>query len=300
MFCTHTFILKKASQVETPSSHPSSAFSTSSVSPRPPLIATVRQVENAEGRVSTHLELPTEPSRALPQLQTKLSSSAMPPPSFIPTIGATSSTCKSSKNKRSSEPLTKETTKKAKINSSVSALVLPALPVAPLTPVEENLQIRRSDMTPSSLRITDVSRAVPNTVVHSTLSGAIPSRFKPLIMKKKPSQIAPFPSSTKAVSLSRTAGSSVDSSVTLRYLELAASPAPPSLSSITLPPSLQHRKRVQQWAIILSQIDEESCAQCSLVSKMLRYAGILNFQRYQDFLLIGIYSLSVSTGSITA
>ncbi|TFY61292.1 hypothetical protein EVJ58_g4607 [Rhodofomes roseus] len=52
-------------------------------------------------------------------------------------------------------------------------------------------------------------------------------------------------------------------------------PAPP-LSPITLPPSLVQRKRVQQWAIILSGLSDAERRQCVVVSRMFRYAVYLS------------------------
>lgn len=77
---------KNATSTKEALPHVPSAPSRNSLPPRPPLIATVCQVKDAEGHMSTHLELPKEPDR--PQLQKALSSHAMPPPSTIPTKGA--------------------------------------------------------------------------------------------------------------------------------------------------------------------------------------------------------------------
>ncbi|KAH9911500.1 uncharacterized protein B0H18DRAFT_892711 [Fomitopsis serialis] len=54
-------------------------------------------------------------------------------------------------------------------------------------------------------------------------------------------------------------------------------PAPvPELTSITLPPSLAQRKRVQHWAVILSGLAAAERRQCVLVSRMFRYAVYLS------------------------
>ncbi|GJE88344.1 hypothetical protein PsYK624_044270 [Phanerochaete sordida] len=50
----------------------------------------------------------------------------------------------------------------------------------------------------------------------------------------------------------------------------------PALHSISLPPPLSQRKRVQRWAIILRGLDDASRRQCALVSRTFRYAIYLS------------------------
>ncbi len=265
--------------------------SRSSLPPRPPLIATVCQVKDAAGHTSTHLELPKEPE--YPQLQKALSSHSMPPPSTIPTKGDASAAKKTTGTKRPGKPLATKPTKKAKINPPVALPSPLALPAASSSFIEE---ASSTSSVPDTLQLLEkenlaISRVVPNTVAHPNLptGTGTAKRFKPLVVKKpnpdlscRSAKLAPPPRPAQPRTNSVV---EAKSPISLRYLELVTSPDPPKLTSITLPPPLQHRKRVQRWAIILSQVNEDDCRQCTLVSKMLRYAGMTIFSVFSLFII---------------
>ena len=121
------------------------------------------------------------------------------------------------------------------------------------------------------------SGAIPNTALLKNPASTAEKRFKPLISKNKvnPEQATSAPikkNAEKATQSQRTVLSKVSLDAN-RYLEFP-SPAPvPSLTTISLPPPLMQRKKVQRWAIILSQVEEEDCKQCALVSRTFRYAS---------------------------
>lgn len=282
---------KNATSTKEALPHVPSAPSRNSLPPRPPLIATVCQVKDAEGHMSTHLELPKEPDR--PQLQKALSSHAMPPPSTIPTKGGASAAKKTTGTKRPGKPLATKPTKKAKINPPVALPAPLALPAASSSSIEE---ASSTSSVPATLQLLEkenlaISRVVPNTVAHPNLptGTGTAKRFKPLVVKKpnpdlscRSAKLAPPP---RPAQLWTNSVVEAKPPISLRYLELVTSPDPPKLTSITLPPPLQHRKRVQRWAIILSQVNEDGCRQCALVSKMFRYAGITIFSEFTSSII---------------
>jgi hypothetical protein len=59
----------------------------------------------------------------------------------------------------------------------------------------------------------------------------------------------------------------------LWHLDFPTHPGPPLLSVIAIPPPLSQRKLVQRWAIVLSGLSGKELFLCSLVSKLIRYAG---------------------------
>lgn len=103
--------------------------------------------------------------------------------------------------------------------------------------------------------------------------------FKPLTITQSPSAVLSS-GNGKAVQLSSSLHGNHDmpSSVTVQstplwHLDFPATPGPPLLSSITIPPPLSQRKLIQRWAIILSGLSDKERFQCCLVSKLIRYAG---------------------------
>ncbi|CAK5269788.1 unnamed protein product, partial [Mycena citricolor] len=60
------------------------------------------------------------------------------------------------------------------------------------------------------------------------------------------------------------------------YLNFPVSGRPPQLIPISLPPSLSQRKRVSQYAILISFVPREDLQNCTLVSRMFRYAVYLS------------------------
>ncbi|KAH9999615.1 hypothetical protein BJV74DRAFT_161905 [Russula compacta] len=105
-------------------------------------------------------------------------------------------------------------------------------------------------------------------------------RFKPLTITQPPSAALGTNGNGKAVQLSSSLPGDHDmpSGVTVQstplwHLDFPATPGPPLLSSIKIPPPLSQRKLIQRWAIILSGLSDEERFQCCLVSKLIRYAG---------------------------
>ncbi|KAI0726236.1 hypothetical protein C8Q72DRAFT_929327, partial [Fomitopsis betulina] len=100
-------------------------------------------------------------------------------------------------------------------------------------------------------------------------------RFLKLIVAKTPlvfsSRAVEAPQDTCAMDPPKPTCSPV-----LHHLDFPAPMPVPQLPSITLPPSLSQRKRVQHWAIILSGLTDAERRCCVLVSRMLRYAVYLS------------------------
>ncbi|KAH8072266.1 hypothetical protein BXZ70DRAFT_964223 [Cristinia sonorae] len=166
-----------------------------------------------------------------------------------------------------------------------TSLSVDSVPVSP----PSNGGAVSSATTPQPVSPLSANRSIPNTVNALIASG--PRRFKPLVIKKP---LGEFSSSDSVKSLSAPKGhpsvkprSSLATSepLVLRYLDFTCSSSVPTLQSISLPPSLSQRKRVQCWAIILVGISNEDRRSCALVSRMFRYAVYLSayhilLQRY--------------------
>ncbi|KAI0755281.1 hypothetical protein C8Q80DRAFT_1095647 [Daedaleopsis nitida] len=102
-------------------------------------------------------------------------------------------------------------------------------------------------------------------------SPSLPTQhFKPLkVNKAKLSAFHVVPvsaSDSKASSAHETSLAALDQWVS----------AAPKLNSITMPPSLAQRKRVNGWAVILSGLSDQERAVCALVSRAFRYAVYLS------------------------
>ncbi|KAH7922035.1 hypothetical protein BV22DRAFT_1071174 [Leucogyrophana mollusca] len=121
-----------------------------------------------------------------------------------------------------------------------------------------------------------------NTLTVNTVQFTAPiapsgKRFRPLIPA-----IAQGNSTPKRVSQTQIQQHSSDEAVslseepTLRYLDFPAPPPPVILTTITYPPRLSERKRVQRWAIILSALSDEDRRVCVFVSRTIRYAVYLS------------------------
>ncbi|KAJ3519242.1 hypothetical protein NM688_g9329 [Phlebia brevispora] len=109
----------------------------------------------------------------------------------------------------------------------------------------------------------------------TSISGvsAARKRFKPLVVNKK-LPISPI-ATARLSQVSGAATVSAASAVPF-YLDLPSTSSEPSLSLIAFPPSITQRKRVLQWAVILSGLDDEDRRQCVFVSKLFRYAVYLS------------------------
>lgn len=121
-------------------------------------------------------------------------------------------------------------------------------------------------------------------------------RFKPLTITRSPSVM---PSNRKEARLSsyslldRSAGSLMAHPTLLWHLDFPVPPEPPLLSPITFPPPLSQRKLIQRWGIILSRLSCKERRQCSLVSKLIRYAGKRWVADYVECIRIHLISLFV-------
>lgn len=122
------------------------------------------------------------------------------------------------------------------------------------------------------LRPLRVNRSIPNTIQKAQPS-KLPragNRFKPLILTK------PLGASglRSLAVVKRHPREYPEKPLTLTYLDFKPSSQPLRvLQTISLPPSLAQRKRVQCWAIILAGISDLDRGRCVLVSRMFRYAG---------------------------
>ena len=90
-------------------------------------------------------------------------------------------------------------------------------------------------------------------------------RFVPLVART----VNPGPLSMRTIPEIKTSPTS------LIYLDFTSS-ALPTLKPIDMPPSLSQRKHVQAWSIILSGLSDSDRRQCSLVSRLFRYAGLFH------------------------
>jgi hypothetical protein len=79
----------------------------------------------------------------------------------------------------------------------------------------------------------------------------------------------------------------------LWHLDFPVPAEPPLLSPITFPPPLSQRKLIQRWGIILSGLSCKERRQCSLVSKLIRYAGKRWVADYVECIRIHLISLFV-------
>lgn len=235
--------------------------------PRPPVIATVRQTQDKEGNSALRLEFPAGPVLPAPLVEPPAQNSPpfngqMDTPSTLPASSPPLS-------KRPSTSLVDLPVKKKKYNPPRPPLVLPvSKPVAPVTP---------SFLAPeTSANKENISRSIPNTVHRATSTTTAGKRFKPLTIKKDVNVCAGVsaPANQKNYMASRCSRSdaSVSQKVTPRHLEFLPPLPIPALSNILLPPPLLQRKKVQRWSIILSQVPEEDCQRCALVSRTFRYA----------------------------
>jgi hypothetical protein len=255
----------------------------------PSVITNVQQTQGTDGKPSAALGLS---ARDDTQARSYISmvphatavssgSSAMPPPSVVPGPLRTPF-------KRMTISADEASSKRAKV-CPPGQTISPSSPTPTVYFVDGNsnnsgLVTKLSSQT--RLEKETTSRPVPNTVLSTaTISG---KRFRPLVINKKlagPTSKTHEPfTSIKSHSISPARGASCDiplesdvqtspdQEAGARYLEFL-SYSVPELVSISLPPPLAHRKYVQRWAIILSQVDEGGCKNCILVSKMLRYAG---------------------------
>ncbi|KAI0081570.1 hypothetical protein K474DRAFT_1768489 [Panus rudis PR-1116 ss-1] len=137
-----------------------------------------------------------------------------------------------------------------------------------------------SGVTGSTLsRSLAIGNVVDTTQNRSAASG---KRFQPLVISKpilRPAAFAPSISLRKSQLVTGPSPASANddsSSLTIRHLEFRPGPGAPVLQTITLPPNLAQRKRVQRWAIILSGLGPEERTACCLVSRMVRYAVYLS------------------------
>ena len=135
----------------------------------------------------------------------------------------------------------------------------------------------RAEQPPSSTRLDGNASKALRPVHGSWLPGRLssshkppPKRFQPLAPRAKSK------SNLTAIDCARPQGASLQ-----RLLHLDFSSAPlvrpsDSFVSITIPPSLAERKRVNAWAVILSGLSDAERKQCALVSRAIRYAGEQN------------------------
>ncbi|KAI0771153.1 hypothetical protein BD413DRAFT_476339 [Trametes elegans] len=142
----------------------------------------------------------------------------------------------------------------------------------------------------------DISRPIPPASTVSTTgltatakpaavipnSTTVPAkRFKPLVIGKAKTAAATVTVQPVRTTLAAPATTvqvhTPESEAALRYLEFPGpNAALPGLRSITLPPPLAQRKRVNCWAVILSGLSDEERAACALVSRTFRYAVYLS------------------------
>ncbi|KAF7791410.1 hypothetical protein EIP86_002426 [Pleurotus ostreatoroseus] len=113
---------------------------------------------------------------------------------------------------------------------------------------------------------------IPNTVLKPSPGSG--KRFKPLVINKKLASSLAVKPNPPQVSIRSFSGPAA-----LVYLDLSSTSPTPSLDFIALPPSISQRKRVDQWAIILSDLDDASRRQCAFTSKLFRYAGVFTVLR---------------------
>ncbi|KZT64625.1 hypothetical protein DAEQUDRAFT_601748 [Daedalea quercina L-15889] len=115
------------------------------------------------------------------------------------------------------------------------------------------------------------AKSVPLTEVRP-----VGKRFQKLVVNRRP-QALPL---TKNAHISASRGPSAALQHTnppvFYHLDFLLAAPIPQLTSINLPPSLAQRKRVQHWAIILSELSNAERRQCVLVSRMVRYAVYLS------------------------
>ncbi|KAH9926085.1 hypothetical protein B0H21DRAFT_764245, partial [Amylocystis lapponica] len=179
---------------------------------------------------------------------------------------------------------------------SFSAFKTPALPLKILSPA---LDYSDSTALPASMPLAPTSIPVAVSAVHSAAqilkprsnisATAVPTgkRFKPLVIAK-PSVKGPASEHTPSDSLSKPRSETLGvpnilvqsqthhAAPALYYLDLPPPPSVQNMVTITLPPSLSQRKRVQCWAVILSGLTDEGRRQCVLVSRTFRYAVYLS------------------------
>ena len=120
-------------------------------------------------------------------------------------------------------------------------------------------------------QVPETLRSLPRPIIPKPVG----KRFQKLVVTKRP-QAMPLTNIQQALQATNTNSSpqlQSTCSPVLRHLEFPAPSPIPQLTSITLPPSLMQRKRVQQWAIILSGLSDDERRSCMLVSRMFRYAG---------------------------
>ena len=122
-----------------------------------------------------------------------------------------------------------------------------------------------------------------------TLSQASGKRFKPLVASKRPVEAAApvISADTPGVIVSHSTKvhkrpASKQPAISPYYLDFSSS-CPPALVPITLPPSLSQRKRVQLWAVILSEVSDQDRVNCVLVSRTFRYAGLSRILTIAEF-----------------
>lgn len=142
-------------------------------------------------------------------------------------------------------------------------------PVSPDAPVAER------SLPDISQRAQPLVPAIKKSAPGLALPKPVRKRFLKLIVAKTPlvfsSRAVEAPQDTCAMDPPKPTCSPV-----LHHLDFPAPMPVPQLPSITLPPSLSQRKRVQHWAIILSGLTDAERRCCVLVSRMLRYAGNYN------------------------
>ncbi|CAL1712780.1 unnamed protein product [Somion occarium] len=154
------------------------------------------------------------------------------------------------------------------VNSPSS--VFPSRPVSVSIPVTPKVPTR-------GLAVVNQVRASPAQTLKCT-----GQRFKPLVINK-PLPKATSPSAVPNDELCASSSNNSDFGppvvavpAVLHYLDLPPPADAPTLKPITMPPSLSQRKRVQQWAIVLSDIRPADRRSCCLVCRMIRYALYLS------------------------
>lgn len=148
--------------------------------------------------------------------------------------------------------------------NSPSAMPCPVLPTASAT---------RQSLLDISQRTSPQVSAAPKSVPGPVISKPAGKRFQKLVVTKRPHALLPT-NVQEAPRVPNAAGPPQPARPpVLHHLEFPAPLPAPQLSSISLPPSLTQRKRVQHWAIILSGLSDSERRCCVLVSRMFRYAG---------------------------
>lgn len=94
-------------------------------------------------------------------------------------------------------------------------------------------------------------------------------RFKPLAISRPAAQST----APRTAQTSLATEPSIEAQSAIAHLDFPSPSDLPSLSNITLPPSLSQRKIVRRWAIILSGLSDGERRACARVSRMFRYAG---------------------------